>query len=87
MENGIKEIHLPDWFNGELYLKGGKVTNPYSGESCYLNATELSMYDFIKGCEILLSEKSKNSDLSNMFYKALWWFKDNSRENYMTLLD
>jgi hypothetical protein len=87
MENEIKEIDLPDWFNGELYLEGGTVTNPYSGESCYLSPKELSMYDFIKGAEMLLENNVKITNLSKNFHEGLWWFKDNSPKNYMTLLD
>jgi len=93
MENEINEINLPGWFDGEVYSEGGTVTNPYSGESCYLNAKELSMYDFIKGAEMLLN-KQVNSDgiqvdskLGDLFYAAIWWFKDNSPKNYMILLD
>lgn len=87
METKIKEISLPDWFNGEVYKEGDKVTNPYSGESCYLNAIELSMYDFIKGAEMLLSNNVKPDGLSKRFYDGLWWFKDNSPRSYMKLLD
>lgn len=87
MVNEVKEIDLPDWFSGEVYNKGANVKNPYSGESCYLNAKELSMYDFIKGSEILLSHNIKTNDLSKLFYEGLWWFKDNSPASYMILLD
>jgi hypothetical protein len=78
---------LPKWFNGEVYPDGGEVTNPYSGCGCWLNAKELSMYDFIKGCEMLLEKNSNQNDLVNLFYKGLWWFKDNNLEAYMILLD
>lgn len=87
MESKIKEISLPDWFNGELYLEGGTVTNPYSGESCYLSAIELSMYDFIKGSEVLLENNVKVDNLYSNFYEGLIWFKSNSPRNYMKLLD
>ena len=93
MENEINEIGLPDWFDGQVYSEGGEVTNPYSGESCYLTAKELSMYDFIKGCEMLLNQRDTNnngqvdSKLHNLFYAGIWWFKDNSPKNYMILLD
>jgi hypothetical protein len=87
MEKEIKEINLPDWFDGEVYTEGSEVTNPYSGHSCYLTAKELSMYDFIKGSEFLLNSGSEDSSLSKMFYDGLWWFKDSSPASYMTLLD
>jgi len=87
MENEINELELPDWFDGEVYEEGATVTNPYTGESCYLNAKELSMYDFIKGAEMLLSTNTCPSHLSGLFYDALMSFKVNSPRNYMILLD
>ena len=44
---------LPKWFNGKIYEIGDDVTNPFSGESYKLNAEELSMYDFIMGCQMV----------------------------------
>ena len=78
---------LPKWFDGTVYPEGGEVTNPYSGCSCYLNGKELSMYDFIKGSEMLLESGKKNEYLVNKFYEGLWWFKDNNIKAYMILLD
>ena len=45
----MKKNKLPKWFDGKLYPEGDTVTNPFSGESCKLNAKELSMYDYIMG--------------------------------------
>lgn len=87
MEKEIKQSILPDWFDGEVYKEGSKVINPYSGESCELDPEELSMYDFIKGSEMLLSASPDNNSLSKLFYDGLWWFKDNNPSAYMTLLD
>ena len=78
---------LPKWFDGEVYEKGSEVMNPYSGETCFLTAKELSMYDFIKGSEMLLSNGMGDNNLSKLFYDGLWWFKDNSPKAYMVLLD
>lgn len=78
---------VPEWFNGEIYEEGGEVTNPYSGCSCWLTPEELSMYDFIKGCEMLLSDNAKSEYLIKSFYEGLWWFKDANYEAYMILLD
>ncbi len=78
---------LPEWFDGETYPDGGEVTNPYSGCGCWLNAKELSMYDFIKGSEMLLESGIRNEELIKQFYEGLWWFKDNNIEAYMILLD
>ena len=48
-----KKQKLPKWFNGELYKEGGEVTNRFGGDSCYLNAEELSMYDFVIGASTM----------------------------------
>ena len=45
---------LPNWFEGEVYELGDEVRNPYSGETVLLDAAELSMYDLIKGAEMVL---------------------------------
>ena len=44
------EQKIPKWFDGSVYNKGDEVTNPFSGETYYLNNIELSLYDFIMGC-------------------------------------
>ena len=45
------KAQLPSWFKGEVYELGDEVANPYSGETCLLDAAELSMYDCVKGAE------------------------------------
>ena len=85
--NNMSKKLLPEWFDGEIYGQGCEVTNPYSGETCVLTGEELSMYDFIKGAEMILSGTNGDNSLSKRFYDGLWWFKDNSPEAYMTLLD
>ena len=89
--------NLPKWFRGEVYAKGGEVTNPFSGGTYYLNAQELSMYDFIKGAEhffALYQETQPNpypkKDLDKLiseFEKGLSWFRTKNSEAYMVLLD
>ena len=83
----MTKVELPKWFKGEVYTEGKEVTNRFGGDSCYLTAEELSMYDFIIGA----------SDLNEMgFYapktiddmrKGLDWFRKNNAEAYMKLLD
>ncbi len=41
----------PSWFTGSTYSEGSVVLNPFSGDTYELNAVELSMYDFIMGCQ------------------------------------
>ena len=89
--------NLPKWFKGQVYPKGGSVINPFSGEEYYLNAQELSMYDFIKGAEhffALHQETQPNSypkkdlnKLINEFEKGLSWFRKQNSKAYMVLLD
>jgi len=89
METKTKE--LPKWFNGEHYSEGADVTNPFSGESFYLDRTELSMYDFIMGCSITFEQGGLFTDcdpkLVRDFDKGRDWFRKTNSEAYMVLLD
>ena len=80
---------LPKWFNGEVYTEGAEVQNRFGGDSCYLNAEELSMYDFIMGCSMVfetMPSKASNKIIDE-FHKGLSWFRKYNPEAYMTLLD
>ena len=46
-----KKQEIPKWFKGMIYSSGEEVQNPFSGECYTLNAIELSIYDFIMGCQ------------------------------------
>ena len=77
---------LPKWFTkkgGQQYTEGGNATNPFSGATATLNANELSMYDFITGCQMI----RMNRGVQNDFRKALDWFRVANPSAYMTLLD
>ena len=76
----IKEQPLPKWFTGMLYTSGDTVTNPFSGESYELSPAELSIYDFIMGCQY-------TGRMQNEMAKALSWFRKANPEAYMVLLD
>tara|TARA_R100000951_G_scaffold104175_1_gene97237 strand:- start:295 stop:549 length:255 start_codon:yes stop_codon:yes gene_type:complete len=82
-----KENKLPDWFNGECYTQGGEVTNRFGGDSCYLNAEELSMYDFIIGASTLMEMGMTAFKNQDDMRKGLDWFRKNNPSAYMTLLD
>ena len=84
----MKSSKLPKWFKGLVYEEGGKVTNPFSGQSYELTADELSMYDFIIGSALMLECKTmvSNKIISDM-RKGLDWFRKNNPEAYMILLD
>jgi|TARA_R110002033_G_scaffold20614_1_gene52032 hypothetical protein len=84
-----KSITLPKWFKGTIYEQGDTVTNPFSGEQYKLTGLELSMYDFIMGCQMVmeLSPKSVTNTQINDFHKALTWFRTNNGKAYMVLLD
>jgi hypothetical protein len=75
-----KEQTLPKWFTGMLYTSGDTVTNPFSGESFELSPAELSIYDFIMGCQY-------TGRMQNDMIKALTWFRKANPEAYMVLLD
>jgi hypothetical protein len=88
--NGFMET-LPEWFEGELYKEGSIVKNRFSGEEIELTAVELSMYDFIMGCTMIIecseypfiAPDKVVTDLRN----GLDWFKENNIKAYMVLLD
>jgi len=78
---------LPKWFNGELYKEGAEVQNRFGGDSCYLNAEELSMYDFVIGASNMCEMGRYNNKLVNDLRKGLDWFRKNNPSAYMILLD
>ena len=78
---------LPKWFDGELYDKGDKVTNRFSGEEYQLTAEELSMYDFIMGATMVMEMGGTQDNMVNDLRKGLEWFRENNNKAYMTLLD
>ncbi len=80
---------LPKWFNGSLYSEGDTVANQFTGEEIELTNVELSLYDFIMGCNMLFARGSNrvNDDMIRDFDLALTWFKVNNPQAYMVLLD
>ena len=80
---------LPAWFQGMCYDEGDTVKNPFSGEEYELNNVELSMYDFIVGCQLVF-EMAPHTISDNQvkdFQKGLDWFRKNNSQAYMVLLD
>ncbi len=88
-EKKLKKPKAPKWFKGMLYTKGEKVTNPFSGESYELTGLELSIYDFIIGCQMVFDNapSTMTKKRINEFDKALNWFRVNNPEAYYVLLD
>lgn len=80
---------LPKWFNGTLYSQGETVANQFTGEEIELTNVELSLYDFIMGCNMLFARGSNrvNDDMIKDFDRALTWFRINNPNAYMVLLD
>ena len=79
---------LPNWFNGEVYELGDEVRNPYSGETCLLDAAELTMYDAIRGCEMIMLMGAGDLDRCIDFIdKGKDWFIIKNPNAYMKLLD
>ena len=85
----MKNTKLPAWFEGMQYDKGDTVKNPFSGEEYELNATELSMYDFVIGSQLVfeMAPRSITQKQVNDFQKGLDWFRKNNSKAYMVLLD
>ena len=88
MKNKEKQ-QLPSWFDGEVYEIGDEVRNPFSGETCLLTAEELSMYDLIKGAEMVvnMSVALDNERCYDIMEKGGDWFLANNPSAYMILLD
>jgi|TARA_R110001592_G_scaffold946_1_gene5506 hypothetical protein len=80
---------LPDWFDGNVYEIGDEVRNPFSGETTTLTANELSMYDLIKGAEMVISMgiAVDKDECFTIMTKGSEWFKEHNPEAYKILLD
>ena len=83
----MTEIKLPKWFKGEVYTEGAEVTNRFGGDSCYLTAEELSMYDFIIGASTLMEMGMYAPKNIDDMRKGLNWFRKNNVDAYYKLLD
>ncbi len=84
-----KKQRLPKWFNGELYARGEAVSNRFTGETYELSNVELSIYDFIMGCNVVFARAPErvNDKMIKDFDRALTWFRVNNPSAYMALLD
>ena len=83
----VKE-QLPKWFEGEIYEIGDEVCNPYSGETVLLDAAELSMYDAVKGAEMVMLMGVANMDICiDVINQGKDWMLAKNPNAYMTLLD
>ena len=80
---------LPKWFKGALYNEGEVVKNIFTGEEYELTNVELSLYDFIMGCNTVFAKAPNriNDEMIKDFDLALTWFRVNNPEAYMVLLD
>ena len=82
-----KKQEKPEWFNGQVYEKGAKVQNRFGGESCELNALELSIYDYVIGASDMVELGMHHDKLITDLRKGLDWFKQYNARAYMVLLD
>ena len=80
---------LPDWFEGTIYEIGDEVRNPFSGKTTTLTANELSMYDLVKGAEMVIAMgvALDNDECIKIIKEGAEWFKENNPEAYKILLD
>ena len=80
---------LPEWFEGEIYEMGDEVRNPFSGETSLLTADELSMYDLVKGAEMVIAMgvALDNEECIKIMKEGAEWFKEHNPEAYKILLD
>ena len=84
-----KEQKLPKWFDGQVYDEGAVVQNRFGGAEIELNNIELSMYDLVMGASIVyeMGGLSTNDKILKDLQRGLRWFRVNSPEAYMVLLD
>ena len=84
-----KEQTVPEWFTGLMYEEGAIVTNNFSGEKYELNGLELSIYDFVMGCQIVfeMAPNSVTQKHLNDFYEGIMWFLTNNVDAYYALLE
>ena len=81
-----QQTELPEWFNGEIYNEGDVVRNPFTGETCELNASELSVYDLVKGAEFASKLGVIDINEANDIIKlGIKWFKENNYTTYSIL--
>ena len=71
----MQEI-ISELFIGE---ENETIENPYSGDSINLNPTEVAVYDYLKGCEMLGNVKHLRMCID--------WFVENNPKAYSVLLD
>ena len=50
----VPQQEVPSWFTGQVYDEGEEVRNQFSGDTFYLNAVELSIYDMIMGGQMMV---------------------------------
>ena len=88
------EQQIPKWFDGDVYEEGGIVENPFSGQKYTLTAKELSIYDFIIGCQLYIETMyggdmfdPRTASIQRDMAKGLTWFRKVNPKAYMVLLD
>jgi len=80
------EQNLPDWFSGNLYATGGKVTNSRSGDKFWLTRVELSLYDYYKGLLYVMEVRGYDEAFAADVVKLERWFLQNNRNAYQALI-
>jgi hypothetical protein len=92
MQQEKQQQEIPLWFTGQVYTEGEEVRNEFSGETYYLNAVELSIYDMIMGGQMVIDLmggpfNASTAEIQDNMAKGLSWFRENNAEAYMVLLD
>ena len=88
----VPQQEVPSWFTGQVYDEGEEVRNQFSGETFYLNAVELSIYDMIMGGQMVIDLmggpfNQSTAEIQDNMAKGLSWFREHNAEAYMVLLD
>ena len=80
------EQNLPDWFQGNLYATGGKVTNSKSGNKFWLTSVELSLWDYYKGLHYIIDVRGYDEAFAVDIVKLERWFETNNKNAYEILI-
>lgn len=65
------KLGIPDWFDGEIYENGKRISNPRTGEEIYLNNIEASIYDVGNGAQMILKDIEAKREIGLTFLKNL----------------
>ena len=86
----LNQEELKNWRTYLIILdEHEEVENPFTSEACMLSPEAVAVYDFIKGCELIINHDMKNQlePTIDAFHEALSYFREKWTNEYYLLLD